>query len=111
MVLFFVGLAFFIQTLVTRYIAQKLAAANEVFGKLSEGKFDNEIGEQSSDELGQLMLALGNMQSGLSARVEADRKAADADRARAVASERIKQALDASSVNVVVATISTTSSI
>ena len=48
------------------------------------------------------MTALGNMQSGLAARVEADRKAADAERARAVAGERIKQALDASSVNVVV---------
>ena len=102
-VLFFIAMAFFIQTSVTRYIAQKLAAANEVFGKLAEGKFDNEIGEQSSDELGQLLLALGNMQSGLATRVDADRKAAEADRARAVAGERIKQALDSSSVNVVVA--------
>ena len=102
-VLFFIAMAFFIQTSVTRYIAQKLAAANEVFGKLAEGKFDNEIGEQSTDELGQLLLALGNMQNGLATRVDADRKAAEADRARAVASERIKQALDASSVNVVVA--------
>jgi methyl-accepting chemotaxis protein len=102
-VLLFVGLAFFIQTLVTRYITLKLTGANEVFGKLAEGKFDNHIGEQPADELGQLMKALGSMQSGLSARVESDRKAAEADRARAVASERIKQALDASSVNVVVA--------
>jgi methyl-accepting chemotaxis protein len=39
----------------------------------------------------------------LSARGDSDRKAAEAERARATASERIKQALDASSVNVVVA--------
>ena len=49
------------------------------------------------------MTSLGAMQSGLAARVDADRKAADVERARAVAGERIKQALDSSSVNVVVA--------
>ena len=102
-VLLFVILAFYIQNLVTRYIAQKLSAANDVFARLAEGKFDNHIGEESPDELGQLMHALGQMQGGLSARVESDRKAAEAERARATASERIKQALDASSVNVVVA--------
>ncbi len=102
-VLLFVILAFYIQNLVTRYIAQKLSAANDVFARLAQGKFDNHIGEESPDELGQLMHALGQMQGGLSARVESDRKAAEAERARATASERIKQALDASSVNVVVA--------
>ena len=101
-VLLFVILAFYIQNLVTRYIAQKLSAANDVFARLAEGKFDNQIGEESPDELGQLMHALDRMQGGLSARVESDRKAAEAERARATASERIKQALDASSVNVVV---------
>ncbi len=42
------------------------------------------------------------MQSRLSARVEADRRATAEERERTVAAERIRQALDASSVNVVV---------
>jgi methyl-accepting chemotaxis protein len=103
MVLVCILAAFWIQTRVTRYIGQKLSSANAVFAKLQHGEFNNEIGEQPGDELGALLTALSAMQSGLSARVEADRKTAEADRARAVASERIKQALDASSVNVVVA--------
>ncbi|MDF3019928.1 MAG: hypothetical protein K0Q92_1231 [Steroidobacteraceae bacterium] len=103
LVLTFIALAFWVQTRVTRYISRKLDDANDVFERLQHGKFDNEIGEQPGDELGALLNALGIMQGALMARVESDRAAADADRARAVASERIKQALDSSSVNVVVA--------
>jgi len=103
MVVVFVLAAFWIQRRVTRYIGAKLDSANTVFGQLSQGKFDTAIGEQSGDELGELMLSLGTMQGGLAARAESDRNAAEADRARAVATERIKQALDSSSVNVVVA--------
>jgi methyl-accepting chemotaxis protein len=99
----FVVLAFGIQTRVTRYIGDKLTVANGVFEKLQQGEFHNDIGEQPRDELGALLSALGRMQSGLASRVESDREVAVADRARAVASERIKQALDASSVNVIVA--------
>jgi methyl-accepting chemotaxis protein len=103
MVLAFLVLAFWIQTRVTRYIAGKLHTANGVFAKLQSGDFGSDIDEQPADELGELLSALGRMQSVLATRVESDQQAAIADRARAVASERIKQALDASSVNVVVA--------
>ncbi len=103
LVLGFVVLAFWVQTRVTRHIVRKLDTANDLFAKLEHGKFDNEIGAQPGDELGALLTALGNMQAALAARVSADARAAEADRARAVASERIKQALDSSSVNVVVA--------
>jgi methyl-accepting chemotaxis protein len=96
-------LALWIQRRVTRQITSKLDQANAVFAKLTKGEFDSEIGEQGPDELGMLMTSLGTMQGGLAARVDADRKAADVERARAVAGERIKQALDSSSVNVVVA--------
>jgi methyl-accepting chemotaxis protein len=99
----FVFLAVWIQKRVTQYISGKLEAANNVFSRLQHGQFDNEIGEQPADELGALLTALSGMQTGLAARVDADRKAAEVERARAVASERIRQALDASSVNVVVA--------
>jgi methyl-accepting chemotaxis protein len=102
-VLLFVVLAFWIQNKMTRYIGSKLVAANGVFAKLAVGQFDSVIGTQPGDELGALLTALGSMQSGLAARVDADRAAADIERARALAGERIKQALDASSVNVVVA--------
>ena len=102
-VLIFIVMAFWIQRRVTQYIDGKLQSANAVFGKLTHGQFDSEIGAQSSDELGTLMTSLGAMQASLAARVDADRKAADVDRASAVATERIKQALDSSSVNVVVA--------
>jgi methyl-accepting chemotaxis protein len=95
--------AFLIQRRVTRYIASRLSTANAVFERLQEGKFDNQIGEQPGDELGQLLTALDRMQGALAGRVESDRRSAEADRARAVAGERIKQALDASSVNIVVA--------
>jgi methyl-accepting chemotaxis protein len=103
LVMLFLALAFWTQRRVTRYIADKIESANSVFAKLQHGEFDSQIGEQPADELGALLDALREMQAGLSARVEADRQASESDRARAVASERIKQALDASSVNVVVA--------
>jgi methyl-accepting chemotaxis protein len=102
-VLVFLVVAFWIQRRVTRYIGARLDSANAVFGRLSQGRFDNEIGAPSGDELGVLMSSLGTMQSELAARVESERKAGEADRARAVATERIKQALDSSTVNVVVA--------
>ena len=70
---------------------------------MSEGKFDNEIGEQSSDELGQLMLAIGNMQRACASASKPTARRRDIDREKAAAGQRIKQALDASSVSVVIA--------
>jgi methyl-accepting chemotaxis protein len=102
-VVVFLALAFWIQQLVTRYISSKLATANAVFARLAHGHFDSEIGAQTGDELGTLLTSLRTMQGGLAARVDSDRKAAESERVRAVATERIKQALDSSSVNVVVA--------
>jgi len=102
LVLLCLGLAYWVQALVTTYIARKLEAANTAFVRMAKGKFDSELGGQPTDELGKLLTALANMQSRLSARVEADRRATAEERERTVAAERIRQALDASSVNVVV---------
>jgi methyl-accepting chemotaxis protein len=99
----FVVLAFWIQIRVTGYISHKLGTANDVFTRLRHGEFDNRIGEQPGDELGVLLTGLGKMQTALAARVEEDRRQSAADRERALAGERIRQALDASSVNVIVA--------
>ena len=102
LVLLCLGLAYWVQALVTMYIGRKLDTANTAFVRMAKGKFDSELGGQPQDELGKLLTALANMQSRLSARVEADRRAATEERERTVAAERIRQALDASSVNVVV---------
>ncbi len=102
LVLLCLGLAYWVLSLVTTYIARKLEAANTAFVRMAKGKFDSELGGQPQDELGKLLTALANMQSRLSARVEADGRATAEERERTVAAERIRQALDASSVNVVV---------
>ncbi len=99
----FMAFAFYVSIQVTRYIAGKLNFANDVFVRLAEGSFDNEIGAQPGDELGTLINALQKMQGELRGRVEADQRAAAVERERAAAAERVKQALDASSVSVVIA--------
>jgi methyl-accepting chemotaxis protein len=101
-VLLGVAFAYWMQVRVSTHITRNLGVANQVFGELANGKFDNAIEVESQDELGELLQSLAKMQGGLAGRVEADRRAAAEERERAVAAERIKQALDASSVNVVV---------
>ena len=103
LVALFIVLAFLIKNRVTRYIASQLDTANRVFDRLAQHHFDNQIGAQPDDEIGRLLKSLDTMQSELAARVESDRRTAEIDRTRAIASDRIKQALDASSVNIVVA--------
>ena len=47
----FMAFAFYVSIQVTRYISGKLNFANDVFVRLAEGKFDNEIGAQPGDDL------------------------------------------------------------
>ena len=102
LVLLGLALAFSMQRRVAGHITHNLETANRIFGELAKGNFDNRIEAESKDELGALLESLASMQAGLAGRVDADRRAAAEERERAVAAERIKQALDASSVNVVV---------
>jgi methyl-accepting chemotaxis protein len=102
LVSFGLALAYWLQSRVTAHISQHLETANEAFAKLARGEFDSPLAADSADELGALLSRLSSMQSQLAARVDSDRRAAAEERVRAVATERIKQALDASSVNVVV---------
>ncbi|MEZ5498486.1 MAG: methyl-accepting chemotaxis protein [Steroidobacteraceae bacterium] len=81
---------------VSAYLTRKVTAATAAFARLQEGHFDNAIGEQPRDELGRLLTALDGMQSGLRQKIEAERVAA-------AANSRIKEALDATSANVMVA--------
>ena len=81
---------------VTRYLASQVGKANGVFMRMAQGRFDSEIGEQAGDELGVLLLSLDKMQTDLRSRLEAERVVSQAN-------ARIRQSLDASSANVVVA--------
>ena len=83
--------------LITRSLADAAGArAIAVFGNISAGKYDNEIDAAGTDEAGQVLRALDEMQGKLRTQIETE---------RAVAAEntRIRQALDKVSTSVVLA--------
>jgi methyl-accepting chemotaxis protein len=82
--------------LITRSLAKPLAQAVSVFGNISSGKYDNEIDLAGTDEAGQVLRALNDMQGKLRTQIETE---------RAVAAEntRVRQALDKVSTSVVLA--------
>jgi methyl-accepting chemotaxis protein len=94
----FVVLAFAIALawLVSRSLTQPLNRAISVFGKISAGQYDNQIETGATDEAGQVLRALDEMQTKLRTQIENE---------RAVAAEntRIRQALDKASTSVVLA--------
>ncbi len=89
-------LALCIMVFVTRYLSSQVNKANQIFGSMAQGRFDAIIGEQASDELGALMGSLDNMQRDLRTRIEAEQVVS-------LANARIRQSLDATSTNVMVA--------
>jgi methyl-accepting chemotaxis protein len=88
------GLA--LATVVSRSLTKPLNRAVEVFGSISAGHYDSEIDTGSTDEAGQVLRALDEMQGKLRTQIETE---------RAVAAEntRIRQALDKASTSVVLA--------
>jgi methyl-accepting chemotaxis protein len=94
----FLALAFALALawLVTRSLTQPLTRAIEVFGSISTGHYDSRIDTTSSDEAGQVLRAIDEMQGKLRTQIETE---------RAVAAEntRIRQALDKASTSVVLA--------
>jgi len=82
--------------LITRSLAQPLSEAIAVFGNISAGRYDNEITQTGSDEAGQVLTALGEMQSQLRTQIESERAAA-------AENTRVRQALDKVSTSVVLA--------
>jgi len=82
--------------LVSRSLAQPLTRAIEVFGKISAGQYDSKVETSATDEAGQVLRALDEMQTKLHTQIENE---------RAVAAEntRIRQALDKASTSVVLA--------
>ncbi len=82
--------------LIRRSLEKPLARAVAVFGDISAGKYDNEVDLTGTDEAGQVLRALHEMQEKLRTQIETE---------RAVAAEntRIRQALDKVSTSVVLA--------
>jgi methyl-accepting chemotaxis protein len=94
----FLALAFalLLARLVTRSMTKPLNEAIDVFGRISAGQYDSTIEKSGTDEAGQVLLALDEMQTKLRTQIETE---------RAVAAEnsRIRQALDKASTSVVLA--------
>jgi methyl-accepting chemotaxis protein len=82
--------------LITRALSAPLAQAVSVFGRISSGKYDNQIDRSGTDEVGQVLRALDEMQGKLRTQIEAERAAA-------AENSRIRQALDKVSTSVVLA--------
>ncbi len=89
---FALGLSF----LIRRSLEKPLAQAVSVFGNISSGKYDNVVDVSGTDEAGQVLQALDEMQSKLRTQIETER-------ALAAENTRIRQALDKVSTSVVLA--------
>jgi methyl-accepting chemotaxis protein len=82
--------------LITRSLSAPLARAVTVFGNISAGKYDNQIERGGTDEAGQVLQALDDMQGKLRTQIETERSFA-------AENSRIRQALDKVSTSVVLA--------
>ena len=90
------GFALVLSWLITRSLSAPLARAVSVFGDISTGKYDNVIESAGSDEAGQVLRALDDMQAKLRTQIETERSFA-------AENSRIRQALDKVSTSVVLA--------
>jgi methyl-accepting chemotaxis protein len=96
MVVVFFAAAALIQLWLARYLGSQVGKANEIFGRIAQGHFDNPVEAQAADELGTLMRSIDRMQTDLRERIDAERRVA-------MENARVRQSLDASSANVMVA--------
>jgi methyl-accepting chemotaxis protein len=90
------GVALALSWLITRALAAPLAQAIEVFGSIAAGKYDNTIDLTGSDEAGQVLRSLDDMQQKLRTQIENERLVA-------AENARVRQALDKVSTAVVLA--------
>jgi methyl-accepting chemotaxis protein len=82
--------------LITRSMTRPMAHAIGVFRSISSGKYDNVIEQSGTDETGQVLRALADMQNKLRSQIEAERH-------QAAGTARIKSALDTASASVMLA--------
>jgi len=90
------ALALALSWAITRALAAPLAEAIEVFGCIAAGKYDNAIDLAGSDETGQVLRSLDDMQRKLRTQIEKERLVA-------AENARVRQALDKVSTSVVLA--------
>ncbi|MGH8297203.1 MAG: methyl-accepting chemotaxis protein, partial [Steroidobacteraceae bacterium] len=90
------AVALVLSWLITRSLAAPLAQAIEVFGRIAAGKYDSAIDLSGSDETGQVLRALDDMQGKLRTQIENERLVA-------AENARVRQALDKVSTSVVLA--------
>jgi methyl-accepting chemotaxis protein len=82
--------------LVARAISKPIGGAIEIFGRIAQGRLDNEIDTTRRDEIGDLLANLSEMQAKLRAQIETER-------AQATENSQIRAALDCVSAGVMVA--------
>ena len=90
-------IALVLGTLVSRALTQQMARAVSVFGSIATGSYDNEIRADGTDEVAQVLRALGQMQDKLRKLKEDEANVA------ATVSGRIRAALDHATSSMVVA--------
>ncbi len=90
------GVALVLSWLITRALAVPLAQAIGVFGRIAAGNYDNTINLAGSDEAGQVLRSLDDMQGKLRTQIENERLVA-------AENARVRQALDKVSTSVVLA--------
>ena len=93
LVISFICLMLFV---VGKSITRSMNSATKIADSIANGVLDNEINVSSNDETGQLLRSLKTMQSNLDKSIRKERRTANA-------SNRIKQALDNSSNNIMLA--------
>jgi methyl-accepting chemotaxis protein len=91
-----VALAMGTAVLIARLINAPIRSAIDLSQRISAGHLDNEIQAESSDEVGTLLLTLGDMQSKLRTQIEKDRE-------QATENSQIRAALDSVTAGVMVA--------
>ena len=90
------AVSMFLAVLITRSMTRPMALAVRVFGSIANGKYDNAIESGGTDEAGQVLKALEDMQGKLRGQIEGDKRVA-------AVTGRIKSALDKSSASVMLA--------
>lgn len=103
MMLAAIGLTIVFVYFVQRIITSPIKSAVKIADSISDGNLNNTIEVDSTDESGQLLASLKKMQSNLSKMQSEIKAQIEADQIKAEENSRIRQALDNTSANVIVA--------
>lgn len=90
------ALSLLLSWLLSRTLSRPMAQAVNIFGSIAAGHYDNHIETAGTDEVGQVLRALDEMQAKLRQQIETER-------AQAAENARVRQALDKVSTSVLLA--------